>query len=482
MGYPFVAVGLFIFIFGFMTFTQPFLKMIKLSFDPVGEEIAKKEAGPVFCEDPKGDVPTFQAPADNVVKSGSTDDETLGTPILSGGCGGTEERHRFSASPTTYKLIKKNVPMSKLSTADKKGTTDENFVDQSCHFDTAEKLGFDVPIDKTKFKVFFPEISGEIDMHRGIPSRTRQKDSNLLYFIDYGLVFLLHIDDKGEFVKYQGKNTNGDSQEFYLADIYQDIGSNRPNLPDDAFSCNPNDSKSGSVFEPYQQKSKDQTQLQEQYFIFNASADVINGWGVHCKPAIYLYPKEKQLVNVKVHTKGFLTHVDPPYDSKLGWTIFAEPSGILTIPLTLDAIRYPYLYYESKLPTALVAKPEQGWVVKQIELSGFFQDLLPKLGLNPKESADFIKYWSKTLKDKPYYFVGILDQDLLNNIEPLEITPKPDSVNRVRFYFEGLDFLKEVSEPQLNAIPSTLYPDNFVVSEWGGVVKTDKDSLFVCNQ
>lgn len=472
MGYASVSIGLFLLVFAYFTIHAPNSSQTQQT----------PQAQTTFCEtvDDPSTAPTFQAPADNITKTGSEDDETLGTVITSGGCGGTQARHQFSTQPTTYRMIRKNVP---LSTLDIKGRK-ENFKDESCHFDSSESLNLEIgEVDSSKFKIFFPEISGEISLGREIPSRTRGGDRNLLYFIDYGLVFLLHKNADGKFTEYAGGTTQGKSETFYLADVYQDIGSGRPDLPTDAFDCDKKKATavtSGqSVLIPEQNISKTPDQIQLQYFVLNAGGDVYNGWGIHCKPAVYLYPPKKQLVNVKVHPSGFLTYVDPPYDSAKGWTVWAYPNGKIQ---DLRFKIYDYLYFESKVPDQVINKPTQGWVRKYDELELLYKEILPKLGLNDTQTKDFIDYWKKALPESPYYFVGIIDQENVNQIEKLEITPKPDSINRVRVYFERLDEPKVVESPNLLPRTENLEPNTFSVTEWGGMVKNDPDHPFTCSQ
>jgi len=381
MSYTALSLGLFIFIFAYFTLNAP-------RQEP--QEETKTNSIREFCklEDPAA-APTFKAPADNVTKTGNDDDELLGTPIAGGGCGGTKIRHVLG-NTVTYRLIRSNVPMSTLDVK-KRGF---NWEDKGCHFDTAEKLDIDIPeIDKTKFKVFYPEISGEISLDKQIYSRTRTGQRDLMYFIDYGLVFLLQINPDGSFTELKGGTTQGQSETFYLVDIYQDIDSGRPELPPEAFACNTSKGTSAAlgtrVIQPNQDISTSSNQLQLQYFVFNTGADsnkVVNGWGVHCKPAVYLYPPKKQLVNVKVTPSGFLTYVDPPYDADKGWTATAFPSGKLEVQSSKFKVQsYDYLYFESKIRDEVIKKPEKGWVRKFDELESLYNDILPKLGLNEKQ-------------------------------------------------------------------------------------------------
>lgn len=486
MSYAAVAIGIFLFIFAYFTFNAPKVDHTAQPTGTTATASAQTSSTEQFCQlVNEADAPTFQAPADNATKTGSEDDETLGTPVNSNdlGCRSRGPRHQFSNNQTTYRLIRQNVPLSKTNVKDHS----ENFNDQSCHFDSSDKLGINIAgIDTQKFKVFFPQIAGEISMDREIPSRTRGKNSDLLYFIDYGLVFLIHKDPSGNFVQYDGGTTQGDRESFYLADVYQDIGSNRPQLPSDAFAC---DSAAGSkiassvsVIQPPQATSPTNDQLQLQYFVFGSgtSNNVVNGWGIHCKPAVYLYPPQKELVNVKVYPSGFLTYTDPPYDQNKGWTVLADPLGNLSTTSNLSPATYPYLYFESKIRDEVIQKPTKGWVVKYEALDQLYQDILPKLGLNTKQTRDFQDYWNKTLPASPYYFVGIINQDNVNQIEKLEITPKPDYVNRVRVYFERLDSPKTIEAPSLESKP--MNASKFNVVEWGGMVKNDLNHPFTCSQ
>ena len=230
------------------------------------------------------------------------------------------------------------------------------------------------------------------------------------------------------------------------------------------------------VIIPTQSPSTSRDQVQLEWFKFGSGGGTF--LNVSCKPAIYLYPKQKQLVNVKVKTKGVLTYVDPPYPDA-GWTVTAFPSG----KIDTDGKFYDYLYYESKLPESLITKPQKGWVVKYSDLNNLYSEILPKLGLNEIHIKDFSEYWEKALdKNVPYYFVGIASQDEIDFAEPLEITPNPDSVNRVRIFFERLDEFKEVTPPDLSTSTFNIQNSTFRVIEWGGFIKNDRDHPFICSQ
>ena len=145
----------------------------------------------------------------------------------------------------------------------------------------------------------------------------------------------------------------------------------------------------------------------------------------------------------------------------------------------------------------MIQKPTKGWVVTRSQLEPLYRQILPKLGLNNQQMTDFIEYWNKALTESPYYFVGVMDQKNVDQIERLEITPKPDIINRVRIYFERLDQPGQVEAPNIvdqrtsELVNPTLDPDLpihqstnslFRVVEWGGMVKNDPNHPFTCSQ
>jgi len=195
-----------------------------------------------------------------------------------------------------------------------------------------------------------------------------------------------------------------------------------------------------------------------------------------CKPAIYLYPEKKTSVQVKVIPKGYFTFTDPPYNKSDGWQVIAYPDGTIES----QAKSYPYLYYESKLLTSEIKAPKEGYVVAYNDLPDLYKRLLPTLGLSPKELADFSSYWKDVLPVSSYYFVGIMNEEQINHLEPMSIVPQPAQTLRIRLYFEALKAPKSVQAPSLAPVQRST--TGFTVVEWGGIVKTNGNTSFTCSQ
>lgn len=207
-----------------------------------------------------------------------------------------------------------------------------------------------------------------------------------------------------------------------------------------------------------------------------ASINPVCWYTPSCKPAVYLYPKKRMAVNVKVTPKGYFTYTKPKYPEGSGWQVTANPDG--TIESDNELLRY--LYYESKIRDFEIRVPTEGYVVAYDKLPELYSQLLPKLGLSSEEITDFKEYWDNILPKAPYYFVGILDRDNIDSIEKMSILPQPDSIVRVRIYFEALEEKREVKEPSIEVV--VRQEDGFNVVEWGGLVKSDPDSPFTCSQ
>ena len=337
------------------------------------------------------------------------------------------------------------------------------------HGEQPEKPGYDL---------YYPLSAGEIDpgMTPEGYSAVRKTD----HLNNAGL--LLFVNKDSSTVK------SKDGKTIVDVEIYQDKkvmdSPNKKLTYEEMFAC-----YGGRAVEdphltiPAQSNSPDQEQLQLQWIYLTSS----NYWAVHCKPAVYLYPPKKTLVNVKVHPAGFLSYVDPQYDKDTGWNVLADPSGKLQMMNNKDKI-YDYLYFESKIRDEVIKKPSKGWIIESGKGEWFspleqkFKDILPKLGLNQVQTRDFIEYWKKALPYSPYYFVGVINQSNVDEIERLEITPQPDSINRVRIYFEQLDQEKTVEAPLLVNTIFEVSDTEFKVVEWGGMVKNDPNHPFTCSQ
>jgi hypothetical protein len=172
------------------------------------------------------------------------------------------------------------------------------------------------------------------------------------------------------------------------------------------------------------------------------------------KPAVYLYPSETMDVSVQVKVNGHLTFTDPDYNT--GWNVNVTPSGLIDN-------KYDYLFYEADLKK--IELPNEGWVVEYGNLKTWFDEYLPKLGLNQKEKEQFEEYWMGKLRIANYYDIRILDNKFLSENMDLIINPKPETLLRLNFYFQPLSAKTELTAPEIKEVTRK----GFTVVEWGGI-------------
>jgi len=172
------------------------------------------------------------------------------------------------------------------------------------------------------------------------------------------------------------------------------------------------------------------------------------------KPAVYLYPSETMNVSVQVNVNGHLTFTDPDYNT--GWNVNVTPTGLIDN-------KYDYLFYEADLKK--IELPNEGWIVEYDNLKTWFEEYLPKLGLNKKEKEQFEEYWLGKLRAANYYDIRILDNKFLSENMDLIINPKPETLLRLNFYFQPLSVKTELTAPEIKEVTRK----GFTVVEWGGI-------------
>lgn len=182
------------------------------------------------------------------------------------------------------------------------------------------------------------------------------------------------------------------------------------------------------------------------------------------KPVIYLYPEKPMKVSVQVNPGNGLSFTEPEY--KNGWNVLADTKS--NLKNLADGKIYPYLFWEGS-GSVYYEQPKQGFVVAQENLDAFFDEKLAMLGLIEKEARDFKEYWIPKMSDlnKPYYFVTFLSKRYIDQLAPLTISPKPDTIIRVLMDYKGLNNPESVEELSLTA------PERkgFTAVEWGGMLK-----------
>ena len=135
-----------------------------------------------------------------------------------------------------------------------------------------------------------------------------------------------------------------------------------------------------------------------------ASADEI----MDDKPIIYLYPKKETEVSVKLKYPEKITCSYPEYND--GWNVIAYPDGTL-IDTKTNRTLYS-LYWQGN--NVVIPKTNTGFIVKGEDTIKFLEEKLEILGLNEKESEEFIIYWLPKMQNNKYNYIRFATLDEIN--------------------------------------------------------------------
>lgn len=177
------------------------------------------------------------------------------------------------------------------------------------------------------------------------------------------------------------------------------------------------------------------------------------------KPAIYMYNDEPLSVTISLDFPGSLEFTYP--NSSGEWNVDILSNGKLYCQnKVLD-----YIYWDGKFaPPVQYDDLKHGSIVQAKDIIVFLESSLSKMGLNEKETQDFISYWGPKLTMNEASFIHFAT-DTYDAKVPLSITPKPDHMLRV--------FMTYISADQIDYLPtpqqfSPIKRAGFTVVEWGG--------------
>jgi len=205
------------------------------------------------------------------------------------------------------------------------------------------------------------------------------------------------------------------------------------------------------------------------------------------KPVVYLYPTEPTEISLKFTAPMKLETQIPLYTN--GWKVKAYPDGkIIDLnPHMTNCANvstaygseyaheacvkneYPYIYWSGESHVKNYPQIDKGWIVSSGEVAGLLIEKLTEIGLNQTEQNDMLEYWLPQIeaKNAPYYRISLLQNDELNKLFPMQVTPRPESVIRVFLDFLPLNSANELSMPEQKVIHFDR--KGFTLVEWGGL-------------
>lgn len=176
---------------------------------------------------------------------------------------------------------------------------------------------------------------------------------------------------------------------------------------------------------------------------------------------LYLYPEQQIEVLATTRNRVFETG---PRDTLSKWLVTADKDGTITDQngKVYDKISYDYSSDE------LLPK-QDGIVVSANQLEPSLEEYAKNLGLNEKESSDFVSYWYNKLNNTaPFIQMSHYSRAQSAEIVKMDIDPRPDTFVPIVMYFKKLYFPTILPKPTFEPI---LTRDGFFALDWSGVVE-----------
>jgi len=179
-------------------------------------------------------------------------------------------------------------------------------------------------------------------------------------------------------------------------------------------------------------------------------------------PVIYLYSDSDEYIDIKLELNGELTSTYPLYGNE-GWTVKASRDGVLT---DRNGDNYRFLFWEADLD--MEYDLSKGFCVRGADTEEFFDEVLPQLGLNETEAADFKAFWLPLMVKNPYNVITFQTKAYTDSAK-LVLSVDPDVEIRVNMLWYATDEFVDIEPQDLSGMNSPLDKRRgTVVSEWGG--------------
>lgn len=146
-----------------------------------------------------------------------------------------------------------------------------------------------------------------------------------------------------------------------------------------------------------------------------------------CKPLVYVYSSipENNTLSVNLPSGGYFSKLIPYFSHGNSWDFSSDT----TWNIDVSGNRYQYLYYSAKVPN--YQWNTDGWQVQWSDMVAFFQNKLPKTGMNSREMDDFIGFWKSEFNSDQRYFVSFKFNDAIDIYAQLIFEKQPNTLHRI---------------------------------------------------
>nr|WP_294859556.1 hypothetical protein [uncultured Fluviicola sp.] len=181
------------------------------------------------------------------------------------------------------------------------------------------------------------------------------------------------------------------------------------------------------------------------------------------KPIIYLYSETEQPFSLKIKTDADLQFTYPNYDTE--WKGTTSKNGTIQV----NGSNYPYLFWDASLSIeSLKLNWQDADQIQGSQVVDYLMYQLNYLGMNEKEKTDFITYWGPRMQQMNYIRVLWIQNDNINPIASLDITPA-FTQNRVYIIFQEINDLIDETLPLKHKPLKPIERTKNHLLEWGGI-------------
>ena len=171
-----------------------------------------------------------------------------------------------------------------------------------------------------------------------------------------------------------------------------------------------------------------------------------------------IYPTEDMNINIKLEHEDNIITSYPKYDN--GWNVFVNKDGIINC----NGREYYALYWDEYNNNDVDFST--GFYVSGESAIEFLEEKLDYIGLNNRETNEFIMYWLPILEKNEHNLVYFELTNERENNNKLIISPKPDSILRINMHIKKIYDIMNIEEQKLEKFDRV----GFTVVEWAGTV------------
>jgi len=179
---------------------------------------------------------------------------------------------------------------------------------------------------------------------------------------------------------------------------------------------------------------------------------------------LYLYPETTTNVVIQPKVSNRVYYSKPGLISG-SWKLRVDPKGIITDRAGITYNKVDYNYFSSDY-----SPPGYGLVATQANLNQTLNFYARSLGLNEKETKDFVSFWEEELTHSlaPYYLISHYPAETASKIMSFEINPTPQTFLQVIMYLKPLQLPISIPLPTFNQIPPR---KGFTAVDWSGKIE-----------